>query len=113
MPSWQVLQSDLSSVPRRDGLVLSILESHKIGRGFAPRLTGRVITKSIIKIIQADSLIGTTALGKGFGSAGRLPKESGSVWNCQGHAKKFLGSIAKIWYCTLLPDFYLVLHFLS
>ena len=43
---------------------------------------GRVIPKTIIKMVQTASLHGTHALGLEFGSAARLSKRSGSVWNC-------------------------------
>ena len=43
---------------------------------------GRVIPKTIIKMVQTASLHGTHALGFEFGSAALLSKRPGSVWNC-------------------------------
>ena len=50
---------------------------------------GRVIPKTIIKMVQTASLHGTHALGLEFGSAAQLSKRPVSVWNCLwGHALK-------------------------
>ena len=49
--------------------------------------TGRVIPKTIIKMVQAASLHCTHALGLEFDSATRLSKRLGIVWKCLwGHA---------------------------
>ena len=54
---------------------------------------GRVIPTTIIKMVQTDSLHGTLCIRVGvwqwFGSAAKLSKGPGSVWNCLwGHALK-------------------------
>ena len=50
---------------------------------------GRVIPKTIIKMVQTASLHGMHVLGLEFGSAAQLSKRLGSVWNCLwGHALK-------------------------
>ena len=77
---------------------------------------GRVIPKTIIKMVQIASCMARNALGLEFGSAARLSKWSGSVWNClwgvygDMHLKDLLGSIVRVGYCIPVPDFYLVLH---
>ena len=63
----------------RVGLVVSMSASHTVGRGFGP---GRVIPKTIIKMVQTAFLHCTFALGQDFDSAAGLSKRSGRVWNC-------------------------------
>ena len=71
----------------------------------------QVISKTIIKIVQTASLHDMHALWLEFDSAALLSKRPGIVWNClRGHAQDLLGSIARVGYCILVPDFYLVLH---
>ena len=51
-------------------------------------------------------------LGLDFGSAAGLSKRPGMCGTIYGdmHLKDLLGSIIRIGYCVLVPDFYLVLH---
>ena len=73
----------------------------------AGSIPGRVIPKTIIKMVQTASRIGTHALGLEFDSAARLSKRPGSVWNCLwGHAlKKSPGIIRKSRASCPVPGF--------
>ena len=54
---------------------------------FKKRGPGRVIHKTIIKWYKLPPCLARNALGLEFGSAVRLSKRPGSVWNCLwGHA---------------------------
>ena len=95
---------------RHDGLVISVSASHMVhvGRGFASRPGD---TKDHQKMVHIASLHGMHALGYEFDSA-VLSKRlvvCGTVYGDM-HLKDLLGSIARVGYCILLPDFYLVLH---
>ena len=81
-----ILQQILTR-PHWEGLVVSMSASHAVGSGFTRPC--RVVQKTIIKMVQTVSLLGTLALG--FDSAARLFNCLGSVWNCLwGHALKDL-----------------------
>ena len=74
------------SIPCRVGLVVSVSDSHTVGRGFASR-SGH--TKHHKKWYKLPPCKARSALGLEFGSAGRLSKRPGSVKNCLwGHTLK-------------------------
>ena len=75
---------DVNFLPCRVGSVVSVSTSPTVS---SP--PGRVIPKTIIKMVQTASLHGTHVLELEFDSAARLSKRPGSVWNClRGHALK-------------------------
>ena len=72
--------------PCRVGLMVIVSASHTVGREFASR-PGH--TKDHHKKYRLPPYLARNALGLEFGSAARLSKRRGSVWNCVwGHAHK-------------------------
>ena len=59
--SFKSAQYCYSYLRHRDGLVVSVAASYVVGRGFAPWLGH--IPKTIIKMVQTASLLGTQAFG--------------------------------------------------